>query len=33
MQAMFACYRGAYGEQRGIPATYQVIYLLARKKR
>lgn len=31
MQAMFECYRTAFGELRGIPATYQVIYLLCRK--
>lgn len=32
MQAMFECYRNNFGSQKGIPATYQVIYLLARKK-
>ncbi|MDT8420683.1 MAG: malonyl-ACP O-methyltransferase BioC [Desulfuromonadales bacterium] len=31
MQAMFDCYRTEFGEARGIPATYQVIYLLCRK--
>lgn len=33
MKAMFECYQKEYGENRGVPATYQVIYLLARKKR
>jgi len=32
MQAMFESYQDEFGESRGIPATYQVIYLLARKK-
>ncbi|HKJ05434.1 MAG TPA: malonyl-ACP O-methyltransferase BioC [Geopsychrobacteraceae bacterium] len=32
MQAMFDHYRAEFGDTRGIPATYQVIYLLARKK-
>lgn len=32
MQTMFESYQDEFGESRGIPATYQVIYLLARKK-
>ena len=32
MQTMFDCYQSQFGDQQGIPATYQVIYLLARKK-
>lgn len=31
MQKMFDIYRNEFKDQRGIPATYQVIYLLARK--
>lgn len=32
MQLMFEYYQSEFGDRRGIPATYQVIYLLARKK-
>lgn len=32
MQSMCEHYRTSFGDERGIPATYQVIYLLARKK-
>lgn len=32
MQRMSDCYQQQYGSDQGIPATYEVIYLLARRK-